>query len=107
MGIDLYPVEPTADAFRFPEGHECAGKTDLTLSYNWAAWSFLISNLKLHGLDTSEFEYSNDGDIISAETCIKVADIFEKLLLSMDGDDRSWLEPHIIKWRTCGGYMQY
>ena len=77
------------------------------LSYNWRSWGFLISRLNEWGVDTSEFRGTNDGDIISKETCIAVADAIERHLCELDDDDREFLEPHIDKWRTCNGCEQW
>ena len=77
------------------------------LSYNWSSWVVLISRLDEWGVDTSEFRGTNDGDPISKETCIAVADAIERHLGEVDDVARGFLEPHIDKWRTCNGCEQW
>ena len=37
----------------------------------------------------------------------KIADAIEKNLNTLQSEDRKWIEPHIARWRTCGGYEQW
>ena len=92
MGMDLC----TADA---------SGSHDLR--YNWNGWSYLIDLLNSWGVDTSEFVGFNDGDLISEETCKKVAAALELHLDELSDKDRKWLEPHIEEWRNSGGFRQW
>jgi len=77
------------------------------LSYNWSGWEWLVEKLDEWGVDVSEFRFSNDGDLISKETCIKVAQAIEEHLDELDYEFQEWLEPHIFHWRECGGCRQY
>ena len=121
MGMDLIPINPSADAPRHPveppdymrkdaeseafwEKH-MAGQA-IPGRYNWSGWSWLCDHLSAWGVPMGEFSGMNDGDPISAETCEKVAQAIEAHLGELDGDHRAWLQPHIALWRTCGGYWQ-
>lgn len=101
MGMDLKPIRPSKKAPRDENGHPKWGR------YNISGWSYIWDQLNRWGVDTSEFSGYNDGDKISAKTCRAVADAIEKHLPEMSERDRRWLEPHVILWRTCGGYRQY
>jgi len=90
MGMDLVACNPDAKDGR----------------YNWAGWEYLFELLDGWDVDLSEFSGFNDGDLISEETCKKVADAIEEHLNELELDDRIWLEPHIELWRNCGGYEQ-
>jgi len=74
--------------------------------YNWSGWRWLITHLESWGVDVREFRFSNDGDFISPETCMAVADAIEAHLTELDDKDREWIEPHIDAWRHCGGCSQ-
>jgi hypothetical protein len=76
-------------------------------SYNIAAWRWLRSHLHMWGVDISEFSTINDGDVICATTCMKVADAIEAHLDELEESDRHWIEKDIILWRTCGGFKQF
>jgi hypothetical protein len=102
MGWDLRPINPSPDAPREPEtGEPVWGQ------YNISGWEWLNSHLVDWGVDTSEFSGFNGGDVISAETCLKVADAIEQNLVELDEEHREWIESHIVLWRTCGGYEQW
>ena len=77
------------------------------LSYNWSGWSWLVEHLRLWGVDVSEFQFTNDGDPISRNTCLAVAEAIETHLDELDGDYRKWLESHIDRWRQCRGCEQW
>lgn len=114
MGMDLEPINPATDAPRFTnevgnyytDYAPLVGKA-ISGRYNWTGWSYIINLLNKWGINTNEFSGLNDGDVICDETCKKVADAIEKHLSDLDAKDRKWLEPHIILWRTCGGYRQW
>lgn len=75
--------------------------------YNWSGWNWLCNYLTYWGVDISEFDGCNDGKYISAKTCKEVANAIESHLDELSEEDRNWLQPHINRWRTCGGYWQY
>lgn len=100
MGMDLKPIAPTNSAPKDEYGIVCG-------RYNWAGWSWLRTELSERGVDVTEFVNNNDGEVISADTCEKVADVIEAMLPELDEEYREWLAPHVIRWRTCGGYEQY
>lgn len=100
MGMDLKPIKPTKDAPRGEDGVVWG-------RYNWNGWCLLQEMLSGWGVDTSQFAHSNDGAKISAEACGKIADAIEARLPEMTERDRRWLEPHIARWRNCGGYEQW
>ena len=100
MGMDLKPIAPTADA-PIELGEVKWGR------YNWTGWTTIERLLRSWGVSTHEFASSNDGAVISAETCQRVADAIAAHISEMDERDRAWLEPHITLWRTCGGYEQW
>ena len=102
MGMDLEPQAPTNEApiCKYSNGVKWG-------RYNWAGWRWLLDYLDDKGLDLSEFAGSNDGDLISDETCKKVANLIEEGLPALDDEYREWLTPHVQLWRTCGGYRQY
>jgi hypothetical protein len=101
MGMDLKPRNPTADA---PKDAEYGGH--VWGRYNWSGWTYITNKLAEWGVPLDEFSGLNDGDIISAETCCKVADAIDAHLHELDDRDRAWLGPHALLWRTCGGYEQ-
>jgi len=49
----------------------------LDTSYNWAAWRDIVGRFEKWGIDTSEFRFANDGELINARTCMDVADALE------------------------------
>ena len=100
MGMDLKPIEPSDDAPSNERGIVYG-------RYNWKGWDALINYLNKWELDTSEFLSYNDGDVISDETCKEVANAIEANLHTLSQEDKEWLQPHIILWRTCGGYEQW
>ena len=101
MGMDLKPQHPTADAPRDEHGHPEWGR------YNWSGWSFLVDKLAEWGLDVKEFAGTNDGDLISAKTCRKVADLLERHKAKLPETWQRFIDHDIVLWRTCGGYRQY
>lgn len=101
MGMDLKPVKPTKAAPRDADGGHIWG------CYNWNGWGWLRDFLNRHGADTSHMAGCNDGDLIPADVCRAYADVIERELPNLAGDDRRWLTPHVILWRTCGGYEQW
>jgi hypothetical protein len=94
MGMDLLPIQPTV-GYATP------------LSYNWAGWRWLRTKLNEWNVDTSHLRGSNDGDEIPSEKCCEIADAIEAHLYELDECEREWLRPHIVLWRTCGGYEQW
>lgn len=100
MGMDLKPVRPTPDAPK--DGYGVVWGR-----YNWSGWSYLTSHLQNWGVELTGFSGMNDGDLIKAKKCREVADAIEKHLHLLDEENQKWLRPHIILWRTCGGYRQY
>ena len=108
MGMDLIPVNPSEEAPRWDApGKSWHGKL-IPGRYNWSGWSWLLQHLERWGVLTDEFQYTNDGDVISEETCIRVADAIEQHVSELDepDDTKVWLMGHVILWRTCGGYEQ-
>lgn len=101
MGMDLEPINPTKEAPETEEGGIEWGR------YNWNGWTFQYKLLNDWGVDTSELSRWNDGAEISKLTCLKIADAIEKHLNELSEEDRKWLKPKIILWRTCGGYRQW
>jgi hypothetical protein len=79
----------------------------IILSYNWSGWGWLVDFLNQLGVDTSEFRFHNDGEVIAASTCVKVADALEKHFDQLKPEDQSWLEGHAESWRCCGGFEQW
>jgi hypothetical protein len=83
---------------------------DLTgagLSYNWWAWRRLLELLASWCVDVSELTCTNDGDLISEQTCLAVADAIEVHLNELSDTEYDWLEPHIELWRNSGGVTQW
>ena len=77
------------------------------LSYNWSGWRWLVARLKSWGVDVRELKFYNDGDPISPETCVAIADAIEVHLDELDDDDREVMASHIDAWRHCGGCEQW
>ena len=100
MGMDLKPIDPSPDAPTDEYGVTWG-------RYNWSGWSWLVDHLNKWGVDTNEFKGMNDGDPISKETCLKVADTIEQHLDELEPRDQKWLKDDIVLWRTCGGYEQH
>lgn len=85
--------------------------------YSWTGWGRLGAFLDAHSVDLSEFDGMNDGKLIRAKTCRKVADVIEEnledyraaLYLSDANADYAIEESNddILLWRTCGGYRQH
>lgn len=107
MGMDLKPIAPTKDAPRKPADATYDPNGHIWGRYNWSGWSWIEQHLQAWGVDTHEFDGSNDGEKISAETCRKVADAIEAHIGELDEEHQTWLRPHIELWRTCGGYEQH
>lgn len=101
MGMDLSPIAPESDYTLDGWIEPCA------VSYNWNGWSWLQEHLDRWGVDLTEFKGFNDGDVISKETCVNVADAIESNLSEIDGKHKAWLQPHIRCWRECGGFEQW
>lgn len=99
--MDLRPVNPSDEAPRDDEGNVIWGR------YNISGWSYFRQLLEQWEVNTDELSGMNDGEVISEETCIDIADAIESNLDTMHPDDREWLEPKIALWRTCGGYEQW
>lgn len=76
------------------------------LSYNWQAWCWLRERLQTWGVDTSELSSRNDGDPISAATCVAIADALQTHLEELSPTEKSLVEPHIDAWRNCHGCSQ-
>lgn len=77
------------------------------LSYNWASWEWLVIHLDSWGVDVSEFKGTNDGDPISKETCMAVADALEAHIDELDESHREWIRLHIERWQNCNGCFQW
>jgi hypothetical protein len=101
MGMDLKPNRPSKDAPRNKDGYLIWGR------YNIYGWAYLWAKLDDWGVDTSTFSSFNDGKLIPKKVCLAVADAIEKHLEQLNKEDKEWLQPHIIRWRTCGGYRQW
>lgn len=109
MGMDLKPIAPTKEAPRHPADDEYSPSEPVWGRYNWSGWRLQIDLLLKWGADPTAlgFAGSNDGQIIPAWACKKVADLIEANLHTLDEETREWLRPKIILWRTCGGYRQF
>ena len=107
MGMDLKPINPSNQAPRYSNDDRFSPNELVWGRYNWSGWSWLRQQLKQWDVDTSEMSGMNDGAIISEATCLKIADAIEKNLNTLQSEDRKWIEPHIARWRTCGGYEQW
>ena len=107
MGMDLKPINPSKDAPRYPSDDKYSPNDVIWGRYNWSGWSYICNLLNEWGVNTSEFSGMNDGEVISEETCKKVADAIEAHLDELDKEHREWLKDDIALWRTCGGYRQY
>lgn len=110
MGMDLHPINPSADAPCYAAEFHYApwrGKA-IQGQYSWSGWNRLLEYLEKWGdVPLNEFAGTNDGDIISDETCKKVADSLERHLVDIEDDYREEFKSDIVLWRTCGGYKQY
>ena len=95
MGMNLQPRnDPNAES----------------VDYNWTGWGTLQTYLQKWGVDTSEFKGVNDGDIISAETCGKVACALVAHLDELPPDHKAWLKDHAEMWEylhDMGGCEQH
>ena len=101
MGMDLMALR---------SGEDPVDKSkNWCLSYNWGGWHYLIEKLGEWGVPTDEFRgFNNDGDVISVETCIAVANALERNLSDIeDPEDRMLLAEHIDAWRYSGGFAQW
>lgn len=109
MGMDLKPVNPSADAPRYPNDYPYEPRRGQAKwgRYSWSGWSWLIENLERWGVNVAEFRGCNDGEVISEATCKAVADAIEKNIHEFPQSDREWLLEDVILWRTCGGYEQH
>lgn len=107
--MDLKPAKPTKDAPLRADGKVKWGR------YNFSGWSTLWKFASEHGVDTSEFSGLNDGALIKAATCRKVAaaiqDNFQAYVAAFEvTDSKSGIaecREDILLWRNCGGYRQY
>ena len=80
------------------------------IHYNLMGWATLYSHLKKWNVDVSEFSALNDGEPISAKTCIAVAEAIKKHFRELSRNDRAWLRGHAGKWRALaktGGCRQW
>lgn len=109
MGMDLKPVRPGKHAPRYPQDYHYPPKRGKVIwgRYNWSGWSVICDYLVKWGVMTNEFDGLNDGKLISAKTCRKVADAIESHLPEIPEEHREWLKDDIELWRTCGGYQQW
>ena len=107
MGMDLKPINPSADAPRWPNDDRFSANEVIWGRYNWRGWSWLCHQLEQWDVDISELAGTNDGAIISEATCLEIADAIEKNLNTLSAEDRNWLKNDIQLWRTCGGYEQW
>lgn len=96
MGIDLSPLQ----------GAE-------SLHFNWSGWRFVVDFADKHGIDTSEFAGSNDGEVLPDETCRALADQIEdhheEWNAAFAGESYG-LNPaagHAVAFRTAGGFEQF
>lgn len=62
MGMDLYSK-------RIPEGK----KQRLYYRFNWTSWNNVCQFLEDLGCDISEFTGSNDGEVVSPNSCLSIA----------------------------------
>ena len=111
MGMDLKPINPDKHA---PKS-EWSGDYEWG-RYNWTGWTWLIDLLAKYGWtndDLKEFAGTNDGYVISDETCKKVAKTLREHRVTI-GDkakrdllESDWVDHQILLWETCGGYEQW
>lgn len=94
MGMDLIPVKP--EPFVQPSLH-----------YNWCGWRTLVGFLEKNEVDISEFSGWNDGELISQETCRKVANVIEDNLVEFKKTYERDMDDDINFWRHCGGCNQH
>ena len=99
MGMDLLHINPATD-------HRTGKYIARDLQYNWSAWRMLEEMLDSWGVDTSEFRFVNDREVISADTCRRVADALESHQEELEYLNLSWLKGHIPAWRDSGGFEQ-
>lgn len=107
MGMDLKPINPSANAPRHSTDDKWSPNEAFWGRYNWSGWSYIIDRLNEWGVDTSTFAGCNDGAVIPDEVCKQVADAIEKNAPNLDEEHRDWLLGHVLLWRTCGGYEQH
>jgi len=58
-------------------GMDLSAKNGTAMRYNWTGWNWLVDFLKSRKVDTTEFSYVNDGELISEEVCKEVASAIE------------------------------
>lgn len=107
MGMDLEPINPSKFAPRSPADDKYSPNEVIWGRYNWSDWSEQIKYLQQWGIDTSEFSGTNDGFVISAETCEKVGYAILSHLDELPSDRRLWPARKALLWLTCGGYKQF
>lgn len=107
MGMDLEPVNPSADAPRRAADDKYSPNEPIWGRYNCSGWSWILEHLEKWGVDTSDFAGSNDDALIPESKCREVADAIEAHIAELDDEDQKWLREHIQLWRTCGGYIQH
>lgn len=89
-----------------------------SLHYNWGGWRALGNFLASHNVELNEFSSMNDGDLISAATCEKVACVirthdseYNELFGGCTKKDGGYgLAPaleHAEIWRKSGGMKQH
>lgn len=101
MGMDLAPINPSADAPRDEHNEPIWGH------YNWLGWCWLITHLTEWNIPHPSLYGFNDGDEIPDAECKAIADALEAHLDELSPEHRKWTLPKIALWRTCGGYNQF
>lgn len=81
--------------------------TDRNLHYNWTGWRYITNLLEGFGVDMTQFSGSNDGDLLSQNTCKSVAKALEDHWQELSEDDQAWLTDHLPKWKWSRGFEQW
>jgi hypothetical protein len=100
MGMDLVPINPNANAPLDKYGNIQYG------FYNLSKWGRFRDLLILWHIYEDELNDFNDGEIISFDTCLIIADALDAHFEELCQEDKDWLKGHSQLWRTCGGYRQ-
>ena len=109
MGMDLKPINPSADAPRYPDDYpnEPVRGQAKWGRYSWRGWDKITTYLESWGVNIDEFAGSNDGEVICDATCKAVADAIDANASQLTNDGNEHLIEDAVLWRTCGGYEQH
>lgn len=110
--------------------------TNNHFSYNWSGWRWLYEYLVGWGVGVEELKFTNDGDLISAETCKAIAEALDRhraelldeedeigpeeeaflnllppkareFIKSQTPTTSEWIDQQILFWRECNGCEQW